>query len=164
MMTYEDLMTLINHIDESNVAYMDYENGKEHVVLAKEVPKAQIKQEPESSIELPKTEEQAQTVAAPNENMTVDVSEKSENAEETVAKKGEAVKAPMVGVAYLQPDPEAEQYIEVGDRVKQGDVICIIEAMKLMNEIQAPRDGVVTEILVDNEEVVEYNQPLIRID
>ncbi len=77
---------------------------------------------------------------------------------------GEAVESPMVGVVYLQPKPDEDPYVKVGDRVEQGDVICIVEAMKLMNEIQAPRSGIVTEILVENEEVVEYKQPLIRID
>jgi len=163
-MTYEDLMTLINHIDQSNVAYMDYENGKEHVVLAKEVPQAQLRQESKPAVELSEGVNQAPTAASANENTAVEVTEKAEEAKESEEKKGEAVPAPMVGVAYLQPDPDEDQYVKVGDRVKQGDVICLIEAMKLMNEIQAPRDGVVTEILVDNEEVVEYNQPLIRID
>jgi len=160
-MTYEDLMTLINHIDQSNVAYMDYENGEEHVVLAKEVPQAHLRQGSEPVGELPKEVKQSATPSPANENTTVEVTEKAGEAEE---KSGEAVNAPMVGVAYLQPDPDEDPYVKVGDEVKQGDVICLIEAMKLMNEIQATRDGVVTEILVDNEEVVEYNQPLIRID
>ena len=84
--------------------------------------------------------------------------------EEVVEQKGEAVESPMVGVLYLQAPPDVDAYVKVGDRVEQGDVICIVEAMKLMNEIQAPISGIVTEILVENEEVVEYGQPIMRIE
>ena len=70
----------------------------------------------------------------------------------------------MVGVVYLQPGPDKDYFVQMGDRVEQGQTICIIEAMKLMNEIQAPKAGIVTEILIENEEVVEFGQPLIRID
>ena len=69
----------------------------------------------------------------------------------------------MVGTFYLKPSPNAEPYVEIGKKVKKGDVLCIIEAMKLMNEIESEFDGVVTEILVENEENVEYGQPLFRI-
>ena len=64
----------------------------------------------------------------------------------------------------LQPGPDKDSFVRVGDRVEQGQTICIVEAMKLMNEIQAPKAGLVTEILIENEEVVEFGQPLIRID
>ena len=59
--------------------------------------------------------------------------------------------------------PDAEPYVSVGDSVQKGDVLCLVEAMKLMNEIQAPQSGVITEILVENEAIVEFNQPLFRI-
>jgi len=76
---------------------------------------------------------------------------------------GTAVSSPMVGVVYLAPAPGEEPFVSVGSRVKQGDVLCIIEAMKLMNEITAEQDGVILERCVDNEQVVEYGQPLFRI-
>jgi acetyl-CoA carboxylase biotin carboxyl carrier protein len=74
------------------------------------------------------------------------------------------VKAPIVGTFYLTPAPEAPPYVKVGDRVKEGTVLCIIEAMKLMNEIEAEGSGTIAEILVQNEEPVEYGQLLFRID
>ncbi|MPN17212.1 Biotin carboxyl carrier protein of acetyl-CoA carboxylase [bioreactor metagenome] len=73
------------------------------------------------------------------------------------------VTAPMVGVYYASPGPEAKPYVAIGDRVKPGDVLCIIEAMKLMNEITAEGHGVVTEICAGNRQVVEYGHPLFYL-
>ena len=74
------------------------------------------------------------------------------------------VTAPIVGTFYAAPSPDAEPYVKVGDRVERGAVLCIIEAMKLMNEIEAETAGTIKEILVKNEEPVEYGQVLFRID
>ena len=69
----------------------------------------------------------------------------------------------MVGVFYEAPSPEAQPYVQVGSQVKKGDVLCIIEAMKLMNEITAEQDGQIAEVCVQSGSVVEYGQPLFRI-
>ena len=79
-------------------------------------------------------------------------------------KKGNIIKSPMVGTFYLKPSPTAEPYIEIGKEVKKGDVLCIIEAMKLMNEIESEYTGNVIEILVKDGETVEYGTPLFRIE
>ena len=76
------------------------------------------------------------------------------------AQEGHAVKAPMVGTFYRSPSPDAKAFVEVGQAVKEGDTICIIEAMKLMNEIESDASGVVKAILVENGQPVEYGQPL----
>ena len=76
---------------------------------------------------------------------------------------GTMVLSPTVGVFYASPSPDARPFVEVGDQVKKGDTLCIIEAMKLMNEIPAEVDGTIAEICVGNGQVVEYNQPLFRI-
>ena len=76
---------------------------------------------------------------------------------------GTLVLSPTVGVFYASPSPDARPFVEVGDQVKKGDTLCIIEAMKLMNEIPAEVDGTIAEICVGNGQVVEYNQPLFRI-
>ncbi len=73
------------------------------------------------------------------------------------------VESPLVGVAYLSPSPDKPAFVAVGDTVKKGQTLIIIEAMKVMNEVPADRDGVVTEILVANQDVVEYGQGLVRI-
>jgi acetyl-CoA carboxylase biotin carboxyl carrier protein len=74
------------------------------------------------------------------------------------------VKSPMVGTYYFAPEPGAKQYVAVGERISKGQTLCIIEAMKIMNEIESEFDGVVREILVDNSQPVEYGQVLFRID
>ena len=76
---------------------------------------------------------------------------------------GKAINAPIVGVFYAAPSPDSEPYVSVGKRVKKGDVVCIIEAMKCMNEIQAEEDGEITAVLANNGELVEYGQPLFAI-
>ncbi len=73
------------------------------------------------------------------------------------------VNAPLLGVAYAAPSPDAAPFVTVGQTVTKGDIICIIEAMKVMNEIEADTDGVIAEILFKNGEMVEYNQPLVEI-
>ncbi len=73
------------------------------------------------------------------------------------------VKSPMVGTCYLKPSPEAKEFVKVGDTVKKGQVLCIIEAMKLMNEIESEFDGTVIDICVKNEEMVDYAKPLFKI-
>ena len=77
---------------------------------------------------------------------------------------GTAVKSPIVGVFYSASSPESEPYVTLGKNVKKGDIVCIIEAMKVMNEIKAPCDGTVTSILVENEALVEYDQALMEIE
>ena len=77
---------------------------------------------------------------------------------------GHVVKSPMVGTFYRCPSPGARAFVEVGDTVKAGDTICIIEAMKLLNEIECDKDGVIKAILVENGQPVEYGEPLVVID
>ena len=81
-----------------------------------------------------------------------------------VSRKGEEVKSPMVGTAYLQPSPEAPQFVKPGDKVKKGQTLLIVEAMKTMNPIQAPRDGVVSEILVGDAQPVEFGEALVLLE
>ena len=94
------------------------------------------------------------------ENNTIE-NQIKENANE---KKGNIIKSPMVGIFYLKPSPTAEPYIEIGKEVKKGDVLCIIEAMKLMNELESEYTGKVTEVFVKDGEAVEYGTPLLRIE
>lgn len=76
---------------------------------------------------------------------------------------GKIIKSPMVGTFYSKPSPTSEAFVKVGDTVKKGDTLCIIEAMKLMNEIEAEYDGEIAEILIKDGEVVEFGTPLFRI-
>lgn len=85
-------------------------------------------------------------------------------AEAPTEPQGEYIRAPIVGTFYRSPSPDSDPFVNVGDRVQPGDVLCIIEAMKLMNEIECETSGVVQRILVENAEPVEYDQPLFIID
>ena len=87
----------------------------------------------------------------------------SHGSEEPTSVSGFTVKSPMVGVFYRAPGADEQPYVSVGDVVDAGDVLCVIETMKIMNEITAERDGIITEICVANKEVVEFGQPLFRI-
>lgn len=80
-----------------------------------------------------------------------------------IEKEGLTINSPLVGTFYVASSTDADPYVAVGDTVKKGQVIGIVEAMKLMNYVESDYDGVVTEILVSNEQMVEYGQPLIRI-
>ena len=83
--------------------------------------------------------------------------------EAAVPAAGNAVLSPMVGTFYRSPSPEAPSFVEVGQTVRVGDVLCIVEAMKMMNQIEADRAGTVTAIHVENGEAVEFDQPLISV-
>ena len=78
-------------------------------------------------------------------------------------KKFTGVKSPMVGTAYLAPKPDAKPFVKVGAKVKKGDTLLIVEAMKVMNNISSPKDGVIDEIYIENAQPVEYDQPLVVI-
>lgn len=121
-----------------------------------------------TKISMKKEEKQVITVAenVPVENLSTKKEENVETKEEKserTAEEGNIIKSPMVGTFYLKPSPDREPYVQVGQRVKKGDVLCIIEAMKLMNEIESEFDGEIKEILVDDEEPVEYGKPLFVI-
>ena len=87
-----------------------------------------------------------------------------EAAPAAVERKGDVVKSPMVGTVYLQPQPDAPAFVKVGDTVTAGQTLLIVEAMKTMNPIQSPRDGVVVEILVGDAQPVEYGEALVLLE
>ena len=88
----------------------------------------------------------------------------SDDKEKEKSSKGFELRSPFVGTYYGAPSPGADPFVTVGKRVRKGDTLCIVEAMKLMNEIEAERDGVITKICVDNEQPVEFNQLLFLIE
>lgn len=163
-MQYEELVKLIDKLDQSSLAYFEFTNDNERLLLAKEVPQVAG---PAPVVVTDVTESAALTapasLAAPAPVAVPEVAEAPAAPAPAPAAAGKDVPAPMVGVVYLQANPDADPYVQVGDSVKKGQVLCLIEAMKLMNEIVAPQDGVVSAILVENENIVEYGQALFRI-
>ena len=87
----------------------------------------------------------------------------SKNEQKEITEEGNIVKSPMIGTFYMKPSPDSNPYVEVGSIVKKGTVLCIIEAMKLMNEIESEYEGKIVEILVKDGETVDYGKPLFRI-
>ena len=163
-MQYEELVKLIDKLDQSSLAYFEFTNDNERLLLAKEVPQVAA---PAPVVVTDVTESAALTapasLAAPAPVTVPEVVEAPAAPAPAPAAAGKEVPAPMAGVVYLQANPDADPYVQVGDSVKKGQVLCLIEAMKLMNEIVAPQDGVVSAILVENENIVEYGQALFRI-
>lgn len=165
-MEIQDILTLIQAVDEHGLTQLKLDNGKIKLSLKKEEAPAYsvgMTSAPDLIHAVPvqpaAVSGREPAVAAPKGAGLFGggLSEAAEIASDQV------VTSPLVGTFYNAPSPEAEPFVKVGDTVKKGQVLGIIEAMKLMNEIECEYDGVVEAILVDNESVVEYGQPLLRI-
>lgn len=161
-MNLNEIKDLMAQFDQSSLREFSYKNGtdelqfsKNETRMASEVP-APVPSAPAAVVASP-------AVSAPSTPVESPVAEASAPAESTVAPEGDVVESPLVGVAYLAAGPDKPAFVTVGESVKKGQTLVIIEAMKVMNEIPAPRDGVVTEILVSNEEMVEFGKGLVRI-
>ncbi len=146
-MDLRKLKTLIDLVADSGIAELEITEGEGKVRIVKFSQVAAGA--PATVAAVP-----AQVVAAPAAAAA---------APAPAAPQGHQVKAPMVGTFYRAPNPNAPAFAEVGQTVKEGDPLCIIEAMKLLNEIEADKSGVIKEILVENGEPVEYGQPLFII-
>ena len=150
-MDLRKLKKLIDLVQESGIAELEITEGEEKVKIVKggvvtlaaaPQPMAAVAMAPAAATALAATPAAAPAAAA------------------EPGQEGHVVKAPMVGTFYRSPSPDAKVFVEVGQAVKEGDTICIIEAMKLMNEIEADASGVIKAILVENGQPVEYGQPL----
>ena len=159
-MNLNEIKDLMAQFDQSSLREFSYKNGTDELLFSKNEAKlvAEASQAPQ-----PVVSATAPTVApqAPTSTPAVEADSES-NVTESVAE-GDLVESPLVGVAYLSAGPDKPNFVSVGDTVKKGQTLVIIEAMKVMNEIPAPKDGVVTEILVENEEMVEFGKGLVRI-
>lgn len=155
MIDLEFLERLIAAIDESSLDSIELERGGTRVRLAKTPDQAvTVGAAPISAAPVPAASP-APASAAPVADAPV---------ESAVASNLIEVTSPMVGTFYRAPAPDAPPYVDVGARVGDGDTLCIIEAMKLMNELEAEISGTIAEICVENAEPVEYGQVLFRID
>ena len=154
-MEFEQMLRLVEMVSTSGLTEFDYEEGNLKIHLGKKLPK--MPQIGKNSGTL-NSRELSEDVSASGTNVSEMETETSEK-----APNGTAVTSPIVGVFYAAPGPEKEPFVRVGDRVEAGQVIGIVEAMKLMNEIESEYDGVIEEILVKDSECVEYGKPLFRI-
>lgn len=139
-MNLEEIQNLIDMLDGTDITELELEEEDSRIKIKKGYS---VERQPEIPVQVEDDEE-------------AEKEEQEDGYEEIVA--------PMVGTFYRSPSPEAEPFIEKGDVVKKGDTLCIIEAMKLMNEIESDIKGKVVEILVNDAEAVEYGQPLFVIE
>lgn len=152
-MDLRKLKTLIDLVSESNVSELEITEAEGKVRIVKSAP---------MSAAAPVTYSMAPAPVAPPvvpavEAVPVAVAAAAEPV-------GHTVKSPMVGTFYRASSPGAKPFVEIGDTIKEGETICIVEAMKILNEIEADKSGTVTKILVDNGQAVEYGQPLYVIE
>lgn len=157
-MNLNEIKDLMAQFDQSSLREFSYKNGTDELQFSKN--EARMASEAPAQVATAPT---AVATSAPSTPVESSVEEAPAPAETTVAPEGDVVESPLVGVAYLAAGPDKPAFVTVGDSVKKGQTLVIIEAMKVMNEIPAPKDGVVTEILVSNEEMVEFGKGLVRI-
>ena len=139
---------LIEMLENSNLEEIEIQEGEESVRLVK------------SNGSAPKL--QQQSIVVPQENLAVPVQPVTEE-NEVASKDSNSINSPMVGTFYASASPGAKPFISVGDIVQEGDVVCIVEAMKMMNEIKSEFSGTVLSVNVENSEPVEYGQSLFEI-
>ena len=155
-MDFQQILELVKEVSKAGLTNFEYTEG--NIRIAMSCP------QPEEKIVVPASNLVLQEAAGAGAN-TVETAAPAQQEPEQIAeeKGGNVVKSPLVGTFYAAPSEDAQPFVKVGDTVKKGQTLAIVEAMKLMNEIESEFDGVVTEILVENEDNVEYGQPLFRI-
>ncbi len=149
-MEFENLEKLIHAVSESELTQFSYEENGVSISMKKDKKQKLV------------------TINNVAENTASGVpalvaADSKETGQEAKAAEGNIVKSPLVGTFYSAPDPESEPFVKVGDHVSKGQVLGIVEAMKLMNEIESDFEGVVKQVLVSNEDVIEFGQPLFVI-
>ncbi len=157
-MDLRKLKTLIDLVAESGISELEISEGEEKVKIVNHrtshqqtVQQVYIPPAIQTQVAIDKDGGLAQQNSSPSPAPVAEIPE------------GNIMKSPMVGTFYRAPNPESPDFVKVGDRVKVGQTLCIIEAMKLLNEIESEFDGVVQQILVDNAQGVEFDQPLYVI-
>lgn len=158
-MDLRKIKTLIELVEESGISELEVKEGEESVRISRQPggmpPPAHYYAPPP----LPAPAAPAPVAAAPVAAPAAPAAPAPKAAENR-----HIIKSPMVGTFYRSPSPGAKPFVEVGQTVKAGQTLCIIEAMKMLNQIEADRAGVVVEVLADNEKPVEFDQPLFAID
>jgi acetyl-CoA carboxylase biotin carboxyl carrier protein len=150
-MDLRKLKTLIDLVQQSGIAELEITEGEERVRISRGVPGSQ-----------PAAPVQAYTVPAATLPVAAGApaTQPAEGEATAPAQEGHVIRSPMVGTFYRSSAPGAKAFVEIGQAVKAGDTLCIVEAMKLLNEIEADQDGVVKAVLVENGQPVEYGEPL----
>ncbi|MDO5103291.1 MAG: acetyl-CoA carboxylase biotin carboxyl carrier protein [Lautropia sp.] len=160
-MDLRKLKTLIDLVADSSISELEITEAEGRVRIVKAPPPAAAQAPVAQVVHLPAAAAPTTAAAAPQQTAAPTASAPATPA---ATPRGKTVKSPMVGTLYRAPNPEADPFVSVGTTVKVGDTLCIIEAMKLMNEIESEFAGTIVEILVENGQPIEYGQPLFVIE
>ncbi|SET61172.1 acetyl-CoA carboxylase biotin carboxyl carrier protein [Salinibacillus kushneri] len=169
MLKVQEIRELIKLIDESSINEFSYEADGTKLNLKKQMSAEQVSQpvviqKETDNQELAKPKKNEPVVAETQVDAKNEEKQSSESDNEETAKDyDEEITAPMVGTFYSSPSPDKDSYVQVGDKITSDSVVCIVEAMKLFNEIEAEVSGEIVDILVEDGELVEYGQPLFRV-
>ena len=155
-MDLRKIKKLMELLEESGIAEIEVKEGEESIKLSRNISSTTNMQVPQI------IQQPVQTSQPPTNQQTSDI---GTNAVDNFKKeKRNTVNSPMVGPFYASASPESKPFVTTGQSVKKGDTLCILEAMKMMNQVQAESDGKIVEILVDNAEPVEFDQPLFVLE
>ena len=160
-MNYKDIKRLIDDMGDSKIDSLkiEFPDGVKISMSKNKEKEVVITSAPQTSVIEANAPMTTPVVTEKQEKSLTNVENKQEVKEENF----KVVKSPMVGTFYASSSPKKEAFVKVGDKVHKGQVLCIIEAMKLMNEIESEYDGEIVEICVNNEDMVEYGTPLFKI-
>ncbi|WP_096188469.1 acetyl-CoA carboxylase biotin carboxyl carrier protein [Evansella halocellulosilytica] len=173
MLKIQEIRELIKLIDQSSINEFKFEQSGSKVTLRKEI-KGNVTQQGQKTTAINEEPQFVTTVTSPvQEQVQATTQPKNEVSEQPVKEKTEetvsdrsglhTITSPMVGTFYAAPSPDADPYVQTGDKVKSNSVVCIVEAMKLMNEIEAEVNGEIVEVLVENGQLVEYGQEMFLV-
>ncbi|MFK3842712.1 acetyl-CoA carboxylase biotin carboxyl carrier protein [Serratia sp. NPDC087055] len=154
-MDIRKIKKLIELVEESGISELEISEGEESVRISRAAPAQAYPMMPQAYA-MPAQPQPALATAV--------ASAPTETPAAPAAMSGHVVRSPMVGTFYRTPSPDAKAFIEVGQKVNAGDTLCIVEAMKMMNQIEADKSGVVKAILVENGQPVEFDEPLVVIE
>lgn len=168
---FKSVEELIKAVDNSKVGYLQVNFKDVSIIMKKEGESGLIESQPvpvqhnldQSKSETISVKEAADEKKEDKEDKENEIEAEVKNENKVEDKNLKEITAPIVGTFYSSSGPDKEPFVSVGSKVKKGDTLCILEAMKLMNEIQSDVDGEVVEILVENAEMVEYGQPMFKI-
>ncbi|MGG4606638.1 acetyl-CoA carboxylase biotin carboxyl carrier protein [Providencia sp. Me31A] len=155
-MDIRKIKKLIELVEESGISELEISEGEESVRISRVAPASQVMTAPQQYYSAPVAQPALANAVAPSEAMAAPAA--------PAAVAGHQVRSPMVGTFYRAPSPEAKPFVEVGQTVSVGDPLCIVEAMKMMNQIEADKAGVVKAILLQNGDAVEFDEPLVVIE
>lgn len=167
MLTFEQIKELVALVDDRELAGLEIERSGFRLKIEGRAPEPMVGQvAPAAAAEAPRAAKAPATAAREEPQPTAAGAETGEAAEEEseVPEGAHIVSSPIVGTFYASPSPDSDPYVKVGDRVEKGQVLCIVEAMKLMNEIESDVDGEVLEIYPKTGQAVEFGEPLFAIE